>query len=619
MKLNKKLLTAALAGALIVTAVPANTFAAEKNSMPEERYLNMEEFAARLNEHLETIKAQKERRKALISQAFNDQTTVEGLQGEIEKAQKDTAEAKAKAEAAAKNLAKASKAVQDANKAKIKAAEDLTAATKAFESAKGTKAQEEAKAKADYDAAVANAAEKKATTLLNINKKHDEAHSKTLELKAKYEGAKKAYEDADKKDTTKLAELEKAAKDAETRYNNAVAEEAKAKVDLDNSEVNAEKTRVAEEAKAKAIYDAELRRIEKKYSYNEQLGLENSAKLSQLAAAKINAEEANKAAIKNYEDAKDAEEKAATAAENANKEYAAKSAISSQKVAELKEIDLKLKETYARIAVLLKDQGMTIDKVADKLSKEDYKELKQVSELSQSEYLAEIARLRKEIKDLEAKHKKVLEDTNAVKKLVTYKYRVVDTTGKGVKGLTLRLTSVEDTSKTYEATSGADGNMFFESMVEGEYKVTITQIPDGYEVYQGGKKIESPKALFRAESEVKAENNAEEAKKEETKAKIEIPEKLHVGEKKESTEEKDNKDQKVVDGGTIVVKEKDKKDKKDKKDNKKPEKKETKKPAKPAKTKKKLPKAGAAAEAATIAAAAMATMGGAYLSLKKRK
>ena len=35
--------------------------------------------------------------------------------------------------------------------------------------------------------------------------------------------------------------------------------------------------------------------------------------------------------------------------------------------------------------------------------------------------------------------------------------------------------------------------------------------------------------------------------------------------------------------------------------------------------KKKLPKAGAAAEAATIAAAAMATMGGAYLSLKKRK
>lgn len=31
MKLNKKLLTAALAGALIVTAVPASTFA-EKNS-----------------------------------------------------------------------------------------------------------------------------------------------------------------------------------------------------------------------------------------------------------------------------------------------------------------------------------------------------------------------------------------------------------------------------------------------------------------------------------------------------------------------------------------------------------------------------------------------------------
>ena len=618
MKLNKKILTAALAGALIVTAVPAGTFAADKGDMPEERYLSMEQFATRLNKHLETIKNQKERRKALISKAFNNQKTVEGLQGEIEIAQNKTAQAKAKAEAAAKNLANASKAVQDAAKAKIKAAEDLTAATKAFESAKGSKEQEINKANAELKAAKEKAGEKKATTLLNISKKYDEAHSKTLELKAKYEGAKKAYEDADKKDTTKLAELEKAAKNAETRYNNAVAEEAKAKVDFDNSEKNAEKTRLAEVAKAEAINAAELRRIEREYVYNEQLGLENSAKLNKLVAAKINAEKANEAAKKNYDDAKVAEEKAAKAAEEANKDYAAKSAISSKKVAELKEIDLKLKETYARIAVLLKDQGMTIDKVADKLSKEDYKELKQVSELSQSEYLAEIARLRKEIKDLEAKHKKVLEDTNAVKRLVTYKYRVVDTTGKGVKGLTLRLTSVEDTSKTYEATSGADGNMFFESMVEGKYKVTVTQIPEGYQVYQGGKKIESPKALFRAESEVKAENNVEKSEKDAKKEdkKIELPETVDVGEVKENKDgKKDNKDQKVIDGGTIVVEKK----KKDNKDNKKPEKKETKKPAMPAKTKKKLPKAGAAAEAATIAAAAMATMGGAYLSLKKRK
>ncbi|MDU5742764.1 MAG: SpaA isopeptide-forming pilin-related protein [Finegoldia magna] len=617
MKLNKKLLRAALAGALIVTAVPASTFAADKGDMPEERYLSMEQFTARLNEHLKTIEAQKEKRKALISQAFDKQKTVEGLQGEIEKAQKETAQAKAKAEAAAKNLANASKAVQDAAKAKIKAAEDLTAATKAFESAKGSKEQEEAKAEADYSAALAKAAEKEKTTKLNISKKYDEAHSKTLELKAKYEGANEAFKKADQNDKTKLAELEKAAKDAETRYNNAVAEEEKAGVDLENSKKNAEKTRAAEEAKAGEIYKAEIRRIEREYVYNEQLGLENSAKLSQLAAAKINAENANKAAENNYTAAKAAEEKAAKAAEEANKEYAAKSAVSSKAVAELKEIDLKLKETYARIAVLLKDQGMTIDKVADKLSKEDYKELKQVSELSQSEYLSEIARLRKEIKDLEAKHKKVLEDTNSVKRLVTYKYRVVDTTGKGVKGLTLRLTSVEDTSKTYEATSGADGNMFFESMVEGKYKVTVTQIPEGYQVYQGGKKIESPKALFRAESEVKAENNVEKSEKDAKKEdkKIELPETVDVGEVKENKDgKKDNKDQKVIDGGTIVVEKKGKKE--DKKDNKKPSKKDS--PAKPMK-KKKLPKAGAAAEAATIAAAAMATMGGAYLSLKKRK
>ncbi|MFQ9981209.1 MAG: DUF5633 domain-containing protein [Finegoldia magna] len=45
--------------------------------------------------------------------------------------------------------------------------------------------------------------------------------------------------------------------------------------------------------------------------------------------------------------------------------------------------------------------------------------------------------------------------------------------------------------------------------------------------------------------------------------------------------------------------------------------KEIKKPVKTAK--KKLPKAGSAAEVATIATAAMATLGGAFISLKKRK
>ena len=153
-------------------------------------------------------------------------------------------------------------------------------------------------------------------------------------------------------------------------------------------------------------------------------------------------------------------------------------------------------------------------------------------------------------------------------------------------------------------------------MEQGRYSVAVKKIPDGYVVYQGGKKVSEVQALFKAASEVKAENNAEAvtgAKKGEKKeSKIVIPETVDVGETSEETSKPaDKKDEKVVDGGTIVVQ---KKKKEDKKEVKKPA-----KPAKPAKAKKKLPKAGVAAEAATIAAAAMATMGGAFLSLKKRK
>ena len=164
-------------------------------------------------------------------------------------------------------------------------------------------------------------------------------------------------------------------------------------------------------------------------------------------------------------------------------------------------------------------------------------------------------------------------------------------------------------------------------MVEGKYSVKVTKVPTGYDVYQDGKKIDSVKALFRAESEVKAENNAEEAtakKEEKGNKRVDIPSIIdNTTDGNSKKEEKENKDEKVIDGGTIVVDKKEK-DNKDEKDNtKKPEKedkKNNKKPAKPSKKEKaELPKAGAAAEAATIAAAAMATMGGAYLSLKKRK
>ena len=50
MKLNKKLLTAALAGALIVTAVPAGTFAEEAKPNTDTRlYKNKEQAAKELD------------------------------------------------------------------------------------------------------------------------------------------------------------------------------------------------------------------------------------------------------------------------------------------------------------------------------------------------------------------------------------------------------------------------------------------------------------------------------------------------------------------------------------------------------------------------------------------
>ncbi|MDU2546157.1 MAG: SpaA isopeptide-forming pilin-related protein, partial [Finegoldia magna] len=184
---------------------------------------------------------------------------------------------------------------------------------------------------------------------------------------------------------------------------------------------------------------------------------------------------------------------------------------------------------------------------------------------------------------------------------------------------TLSFTNIEDTSKVYTATSDENGDIVVNGIVEGTYKITVTHVPTGYKVVQKGKMVSEVKGLFRPEAEVKAENNVEEAKKE---AEVEIPEYVTIKGAEDKKEDK-KEDEKVIDGGTIVVeKEKDNKDEKKPEDNKKPEKEEkenNKKPAKPAKQKKALPKAGAAAEAATIAAAAMATMGGAYLSLKKRK
>ena len=78
-------------------------------------------------------------------------------------------------------------------------------------------------------------------------------------------------------------------------------------------------------------------------------------------------------------------------------------------------------------------------------------------------------------------------------------------------------------------------------MEQGRYSVAVKKIPDGYVVYQGGKKVSEVQALFKAASEVKAENNAEAVtgakkdEKKETKSKIVIPETVDVGETSEET------------------------------------------------------------------------------------
>ncbi|MDU5923432.1 MAG: cell wall protein, partial [Finegoldia magna] len=68
MKLNKKLLTAALAGALIVTAVPAGTFA-EKSTVNTNlnKYLTPEAAAKRVNDLSKEINELSARRNAIVA------------------------------------------------------------------------------------------------------------------------------------------------------------------------------------------------------------------------------------------------------------------------------------------------------------------------------------------------------------------------------------------------------------------------------------------------------------------------------------------------------------------------------------------------------------------------
>lgn len=620
MKLNKKLLTAALAGALIVTAVPAGTFAKEAEvNTNTNKYLTAEQAAAKVKKLSEEINDLSARRKSIVAQAYKIGETAEGT---IEVLQRKEMAAKAEyesAKAAFEGAKKAWEAAKDnEEKARLAeiAAKDALAAKKGdygklLQAAKDARKAAEEAADRQYD-----------TTIAGLQRKFETAQTVADEAKIEYNKAVKAYDTAvaEKQNEEQLTRLRKEKENKKAKLdeaNNALEKASNERADVSKS---AKETRDKAYEVAANNYTAEKQRLDYIYKLNGNYG-DKVAELTKLERARINATNA-------YEDAKAATKAAHEAYISARDNYDAKSkayAEANQKTykvtEELKSIEKQLKEKFVAIKEILNDQNKNINDLADKLNADMIKELEDFSKLSSSEQYAKIAELQKELAKLKKEYAKTSEGIQQVKKLVTYQFHVKDTEGKGVQGLTLRLANVDDTSKVYTATSDANGLIQFKSMVEGKYTVTVTKVPTGYDVYQDGKKIDSVKALFRAESEVKAENNAEEAKKDAKKEekgnkRIDLPSVIDTttDSKEESSDKKE--EEKVIDKGTIVVEKK----KKDNKDNKKPEKKETKKPAMPAKPlKKKLPKAGAAAEAATIAAAAMATMGGAYLSLKKRK
>lgn len=627
MKLNKKLLTAALAGALIVTAVPAGTFA-EKNSAEdsyaEELNLTKEQAAARMDELAKEIAELSKRRAEIVTKAWEAGKTSEGL---IEKLQKEEAAAKAKYETAKAKYEAATKAWEAAKDAEEKARLAKIAQNDKYDAKVGEYKKQLAEAENAMKAAKKQAQRDYDTTIANMQRKFETASAAADKALIELHAAEKALEEAKAQkpaDEGHITEARKAVENAKlelAKANNAAEKASNERADVKKA---AEATLEKAEKQADTLYQAKKQELDKKYILNDKYG--DAA--AELTLIERETEKVNKA----YEDAK-ANTKAAYEAylaardayDAASKEYAVANQKAYKITEELKSIEKKLKEKYVRLNIILKDQNQGINSLAGKLDADMIKEIENFAELSKSEQAAAIAKLQAELNKLKEEYDKTKDEIKEVKSVYTYKFAVKDTAGKGVQGLSLTFTNIEDRSKVYVGTSDENGDIVVKGIAEGTYKITVTKVPTGYKVVQKGKMVSEVKSLFRPEAEVKAENNAEEAKD----VDVVVPEYVTIKGAEEN--KKEEKDEKVIDGGTIVVeKEKDNKDEKDnnekkpeKEDNKKPEKKETKKPSKkdsPAKPKKKkLPKAGAAAEAATIAAAAMATMGGAYLSLKKRK
>ena len=629
MKLNKKLLTAALAGALVVTAVPAGTFAEKnsaENSYTEELNLTKQQAAARMDELAKEIAELSKRRAEIVTKAWEAGKTSEGL---IEKLQKEEAAAKAKYETAKAKYEAATKAWEAAKDAEEKARLAKIAQNDKYDAKVGEYKKQLAEAENAMKAAKKQAQRDYDTTIANMQRKFETASAAADKALIELHAAEKALEEAKAQkpaDEGHITEARKAVENAKlelAKANNAAEKASNERADVKKA---AEATLEKAEKQADTLFQAKKQELDKKYILNDKYG-DAAAELTLI-------ERETKKINKAYEDAK-ANTKAAYEAylaardayDAASKEYAVANQKAYKITEELKSIEKKLKEKYVRLNIILKDQNQGINSLAGKLDADMIKEIENFAELSKSEQAAAIAKLQAELNKLKEEYDKTKDEIKEVKSVYTYKFAVKDTAGKGVQGLSLTFTNIEDRSKVYVGTSDENGDIVVKGIAEGTYKITVTKVPTGYKVVQKGKMVSEVKSLFRPEAEVKAENNVEE-KEEAKKSEVVVPEIVVIKGAKEDKKD-DKKDEKVIDGGTIVVeKEKDNKDNKDnkkpeKEDNKKPEKEEkenNKKPAKPAKKEKKaLPKAGAAAEAATIAAAAMATMGGAYLSLKKRK
>lgn len=623
MKLNKKLLTAALAGALIVTAVPANTFAVKnsaEDSYTEELNLTKEQAAARMDELAKEIAELSKRRAEIVTKEWASGQTSEGL---IEKLQAQEAAAKAKYEAAKANYEAATKAWEAAKDAEEKARLAKIAQKDKYDAKVGEYYKQLKEAEATRDAAKKQAQREFDTTIANMQRKFETASAAADKALIELHAAEKALEEAKAQkpaDEGHITEARKAVEDAKlelAKANNAAEKASNERADVKKA---AEATLEKAEKQADTLYQAKKQELDKKYILNDKYG-DAAAELTLI-------ERETKKINKAYEDAK-ANTKAAYEAylaardayDAASKEYAVANQKAYKITEELKSIEKKLKEKYVRLNIILKDQNQGINSLAGKLDADMIKEIENFAELSKSEQAAAIAKLQAELNKLKEEYDKTKDEIKEVKSVYTYKFAVKDTAGKGVQGLSLTFTNIEDRSKVYAGTSDENGDIVVKGIAEGTYDITVTKVPTGYKVVQKGNMISEVKSLFRPEAEVKAENNVEE-KEVAKETEVVVPNRVTIKGAKE-----DEKDEKVIDGGTIVVEKekdnKDNKDEKDNKDNKKPEKDEkenNKKPAKPSKKEKKaLPKAGAAAEAATIAAAAMATMGGAYLSLKKRK